>query len=229
MACILNIETSTTVCSVAVSHDMQVVWHEECAEGMAHAERLPVFVENALSHVRGAGLHLDAVAVSNGPGSYTGLRIGLSTAKGVCYGCDVPLLALSTLDILCVPLLLSDVCADEALLCPMLDARRMEVYAQVCDKRLQRRRDVQAEVVSAETYAPFLNDNIVYFFGSGASKCKSVITHPNARFLDGIVPLAQYMQPLADKRYHEGVFEDVAYITPFYLKEFQTTTPKKLI
>ncbi len=229
MACILNIETTTDVCSVAVSSDFHVVWHEECRGGMNHAERLPVFVENALYHIGREGLALSAVAVSAGPGSYTGLRIGVSTAKGVCFGSDVALIAVPTLDVLCVPVLLSEQVEDDALLCPMMDARRMEVYAQVVDRAMHTVREVKAEVVEEDTYLEFLSRGVVYFFGNGAQKCKSVITHPNARFISGVEPLARYMQPLADKRFAMGQVEDVAYFTPYYLKEFQTTTPKKLL
>ncbi len=229
MACILNIETTTDVCSVAVSNDFHTVWHEECHHGMLHAERLPVFVENALYHIHREGLQLAAVAVSAGPGSYTGLRIGVSTAKGVCFATDVPLLAIPTLDLMCVPLLLNSLPDDDSLLCPMIDARRMEVYAQLSDLSMHTVREVRADVVNEDTYLDYLSQRVVYFFGSGAAKCKSVITHPNARFIDGICPLATYMQPLADKRYAQHLWEDLAYFTPFYLKEFRATTPKKLL
>ncbi len=229
MACILSIETSTEVCSVAVSDAMEVVWREESAEGFHHAERLPVFVEHAIYHIGAAGLQLDAVAVSNGPGSYTGLRIGLSTAKGLCYGFGVKLIVLSTLDLLCVPVLLRENISEGALLCPMLDARRMEVYAQVCDTSLQQVRGVAADIVEEDTYKPFLDEREVYFFGNGAAKCKSIINHPNARFIDGIVPLASDMQPLADRCFREGAFADVAYSVPFYLKEYHTTVAKRLL
>ncbi len=225
----MNIETTTDVCSVAVSNDFHVVWHEESRGAMNHAERLPMFVENALYHVHREGLTLSAVAVSAGPGSYTGLRIGVSTAKGLCFGSDVPLLAVPTLDILCVPILFDEQVEEDALLCPMLDARRMEVYAQVVDRAMNTLRDVRAEVVEADSFSEFLSRRVVYFFGNGAQKCKNVLTHPNARFIDGIEPLATNMQPLADKRFARGQTEDVAYFTPFYLKEFQATTPKKLL
>ncbi len=228
VACILNIETSTDVCSVAVSEGLSIVWHEEVG-GMSHAEQLPRFVQNALYHLEREGLRLDAVAVSSGPGSYTGLRIGVSTAKGVCYALDAKLIGVPTLDILSVPVLLRDDIEDDALLCPMLDARRMEVYAQIVDKGMNVKREVRAEVVEEHTYDAFLRERKVYFFGNGANKCKEVITHPNAHFIDDIVPLAFNMQPLADRRYLAGKVEDVAYFTPYYLKEFQTTTPKDLL
>ncbi len=229
MACILNIETSTDVCSVAVSDNLHVIWNEECFEGASHAVKLGVFVDQALSYIRHDGLRLDGVAVSGGPGSYTGLRIGVSTAKGVCYGAGVPLISVPTLQVLCVPVLLREEIEEGALLCPMIDARRMEVYSEIFDRRLRTVRPVQADVVEADTYREFLDSHKVYFLGNGSAKCKEVITHPNARFIDGVVPLAQYMHPLSDRRFFDSKFDDVAYYTPFYLKEFQATKPKRLL
>ncbi len=229
MACILNIETSTDVCSVAVSDELQTVWHEECFERANHAEQLPVYIETALYHLHREGLRLDAVAVSEGPGSYTGLRIGVSTAKGVCYGNDVPLIAVPTLDILTVPVLLNCDIEDDALLCPMIDARRMEVYAKICDKSMNTLRETSADIIDGDSYGEFLNARKVYFFGNGVEKCKSVIVHPNARFIDNILPVAANMQPLSDKKYNAGQFVDTAYFTPFYLKDFRATVPKKIL
>ncbi len=229
MACILNIETSTDVCSVSVSDNLHVIWNEEYHDGPNHAVSLGVYVDQALSYIRHDGLVLDAVAVSSGPGSYTGLRIGVSTAKGVCYGSGAKLISVDTLKTLCVPVLLGREIEPDALLCPMLDARRMEVYSQIFDIRLNEVRGVQADIVEADTYDEYLNSHIVYFFGNGSAKCKEVITHPNARFIDNIEPLAKNMHPLAERKYFDGAFEDVAYFTPFYLKEFQAVMPKKLI
>ncbi len=229
MACILNIETSGCDCSVALSDGLQTVWSEECSARGCHAERLPVFVENALYHLRREGKRLDGVAVSSGPGSYTGLRIGVSTAKGVCYGLGVKLLAVPTLEALCVPVLLEREIADGELLCPMLDARRMEVYSAVFDTRLHAVRDTVAEIIDRTSYADLLEKRVVYFFGDGAEKCKSVIRHANARFIDGIRPLARNMQPLSDKRFHAGDFADVAYFAPNYLKDFRAGQPKPLL
>lgn len=222
MACILGIETSTAVCSVAVSEDGVCVFEKEAREGPNHAVLLGVFIDEALSFVDGRMLALDAVAVSCGPGSYTGLRIGVSMAKGICVGRGIPLIGIPTLELLCVPLLLSDKFeCDEVLLCPMLDARRMEVYAGVYDRSLCAVRDVQPDVVDADTYKMFLDRGLVYFFGDGSEKCKAVITDRNARFVDDIVPLARWMFPLAEKRFYEGRFEDVAYFVPNYLKGFE--------
>ncbi|MCD8282617.1 MAG: tRNA (adenosine(37)-N6)-threonylcarbamoyltransferase complex dimerization subunit type 1 TsaB [Prevotella sp.] len=229
MACILNIETSTDICSVALTDNMSVVWSEETSGRAKCAEQLPRFVEAALYHAGREGLKLDAVAVSSGPGSYTGLRIGVSTAKGVCFGSDVPLIAVPTLDIMCTPVLLRHDIEDDALLCPMLDARRMEVYARICDKAMREWRATAAETVDGETYKSFLDRQIVYFFGPGAGKCKPVITHPNARFIDDIAPLAADMLALAVRKYNAGDYADTAYFTPFYLKEFRAGTPRPLL
>ena len=229
MACILHIETSTDVCSVAVTNDMHLIWNEEDHSGPNHAVSLGVFVDQALSYIDHDGLELDAVAVSSGPGSYTGLRIGVSMAKGVCFGRDAKLISVPTLEALCTPLLLGEKVEEGALLCPMLDARRMEVYAQIFDRALKEVRPIGADVVDADTYKEYLDKGPVYFFGNGAAKCKDVITHPNARFIDGIETLAKNMHPLSERRFYKGQFEDVAYFVPFYLKEFQATLPKKLL
>lgn len=233
MACLLNIETSTNVCSVAVSENGHCIWHEEDFSGPNHNERLGTYVDEALSFADSHAIPIDGVAVSMGPGSYTGLRIGVSMAKGVCYGFNVPLLAVPTLELMCVPVLLSTKWADElpedALLCPMLDARRMEVYAAVYTRALKVVRDVKAEVVDADTYKALLDEHPVYFFGNGSAKCKDVITHPNAHFIDGIEPLAKNMFPLAERRYLQGQIEDTAYFVPFYLKDFVALKPKKLL
>lgn len=230
MSCILNIETSTNVCSVAVSENGACIFNKEDREGPNHAVLLGVFVEEALSFIDSHAIPLDAVAVSCGPGSYTGLRIGLSMAKGICYGRDVKLIAIPTLELMCVPLLLNEkVAEDNALLCPMLDARRMEVYAQITNTALQTVKETSADIVEANTYDEYLQNNVVYFFGNGADKCKEVITHPNARFIEDIVPLAKNMFPLAEKRMAEECFEDVAYFVPFYLKDFVAKEAKKLL
>lgn len=230
MSCILNIDTSTNVCSVAVSQDGACIFDKEDHSGPNHAERLGTFVDEALSFIDNHAIPLDAVAVSCGPGSYTGLRIGVSMAKGICYGRDVKLLAVPTLELLCVPVLLREMVADDdALLCPMLDARRMEVYAQLFTRSLREVRPIQADVVDADTYREYLDKHPVYFFGNGAMKCKEVIDHPNAHFIEGIEALAKNMLPLAERRMAREEFEDVAYFVPFYLKDFVAKQPRKLL
>ena len=229
MSTILHIETSTDVCSVAVSEDGQVIFDQEDHSGPNHAERLGTMVDEALSFTDSHAIPFDAVAVSGGPGSYTGLRIGVSMAKGVCYGRNLKLIAVPTLELLCVPILLREIPEEDALLCPMLDARRMEVYAGIYDRGLKTIRPIQADIVEGETYKEFLDKRPVYFFGNGAQKCKAAINHPNAHFIENIEPLAKWMQPLAEKRFLNEQFEDVAYFVPFYLKDFVAKMPKKLL
>ena len=230
MSCILNIETSTDVCSVAISDNGQVIFNKEDHSGPNHAVKLGVYVDEALSFIDAHGISLEAVAVSCGPGSYTGLRIGVSMAKGICYGRDVKLISIPTLELMAVPVLIGEHPAEEdALIVPMLDARRMEVYAKVMDRALKEVRPIQADIVDADTYKEYLDRGTVYFFGNGAEKCMEVINHPNARLVKGIEPLAKNMAPLAEKRFVEGKFEDVAYFVPFYLKDFVAKMPKKLL
>lgn len=230
MSCILYIETSTNVCSVAVSENGGCIFHQEDYTGPNHAEKLGTYVDEALSFIDSHAIPLDAVAVSCGPGSYTGLRIGVSMGKGVCYGRNVKLIGVPTLELLCVPVLLRERVAEEnALLCPMLDARRMEVYAQVFDRSLNEVRPIHADVVDEETYREYLDKGPVYFFGNGAMKCKDIINHPNARFIEGIEPIAKNMLPLAEKRVALEQYEDVAYFVPFYLKDFVAKQPRKLL
>ena len=230
MATILCIETSTEVCSVAVAEDNNVIYREVDREGPSHSVKCGVFTQNALSFAESHAIPLDAVAVSEGPGSYTGLRIGVSMTKGVAYGRNVPLIGVPTLELLCVPVLLyHEEIAEDAMLIPMIDARRMEVYAGVYDRSLRCVREVGADIVDAESYGEFLERGQVVFFGNGAEKCREVIKHRNAVFIPDIVPLAANMAPLAEKRLREGRIADTAYFEPFYLKEFMATKPKKLI
>ncbi len=221
MSCILNIETSTETCSVAVAQDGGIIFEKINHEPNSHTKYLAKFVEEALSFAESHAIPLDAVAVSSGPGSYTGLRIGVSTAKGICYGKNIPLIAIPTLKLLCVKPLLSDDIEDEnALLCPMIDARRMEAYTAIYDRALREVRQVQADVIEVDTYKKWLDKGLVYFFGNGAEKCKEILTHPNARFIDDVIPTAKSMLPLAELAIAKGNYEDVAYFEPFYLKDF---------
>ena len=229
MSCILNIETSTDVCSVAVSQDGICIFNKEDNKGPNHAVSLGVFVDEALAYIDNRDIKLDAVAVSCGPGSYTGLRIGVSMAKGICYGRGVKLISVPTLELLAVPVLLEHNIEEGSLLCPMLDARRMEVYSGIYDRALKEVRQVQADIVDGDTYSSYLDKSKMYFFGNGACKCMDTISNPNAMLIKGIKPLARYMFPLAEKRMAEERFEDVAYFVPFYLKDFMAKTPKKLL
>ena len=229
MATILHIETSTDICSVAVSEDGQVIFDQEDHSGPNHAERLGTMVDEALSFTDNHAIPFDAVAVSCGPGSYTGLRIGVSMAKGVCYGRNLKLIAVPTLELLCAPVLLREIPEENALLCPMLDARRMEVYAGIYNRALKPVRPIQADIVDGDTYKAYLDEHPVYFFGNGALKCQDAIRHPNAHFIENINPIAKWMQPLAEKRFLNEQFEDVAYFVPFYLKDFVAKKPKDLL
>ena len=225
MSCILHIETSTKVCSVALSENGVCLFEKADMEGPNHAS-----LEEALGFANSHAIPVDAVAVSEGPGSYTGLRIGYSMAKGVCYGYGIPLISLSTLQVLCVPVLLRhDEMEDDALLIPMIDARRMEVYSAVYTRALKPVRGVQADVVDADTYRDYLERGPVYFFGDGSAKLTSVIQHPNAHFIDKITPQAKYMFPLAERKLVCQEFADVAYSEPFYLKEFEAVKPKNIL
>ena len=229
MSCILHIETSTEVCSVSVSQDGASIFSKEDYKGPSHAVALGVFVDEALSFADNHAIPLDAVAVSCGPGSYTGLRIGVSMAKGICYGRNIPLIGLPTLEVMSVPVLLSEELPEDALLCPMIDARRMEVYAAIYDRALNVKRAIGADIIDEHSYAEFLEKHPVYFFGYGSGKCREKLVHPNAHFIEDIHPLAKWMFPLAEKAMAKQDFKDVAYFEPFYLKEFVASTPKKLI
>lgn len=229
MSCILHIETSTAVCSVAVSQDGTTIFSKEDFKGPSHAVVLGVYVDEALSFVDNHAIPVDAVAVSCGPGSYTGLRIGVSMAKGICYGRDIPLIGLPTLEVMAVPVLLSEELPEDALLCPMIDARRMEVYSAIYDRALKVQKPVSADIIDENSYVSFLDKRPVYFFGNGAAKCREKLTHPNAHFIDNIHPLAKWMFPLAEKAMALNDFKDVAYFEPFYLKEFVASTPKKIL
>lgn len=227
---ILHIEASTETCSVALSQDGHVFFERTNRDDRSHAKVLAPFVEEALQTADSQGAVINAVALSCGPGSYTSLRIASSTAKGVCYGRNIPLIAIPTTAIMCVPVLFRDDIPEEALLCPMIDARRTEVYATVYDRALGVVKATHAEVVTPDSFKEQLDRGPVYFFGNGAEKCKEIITHPNARFLDGHRnPLAKNMMPLAERAWFDEKFEDIAYFEPFYLKNFIATKPKELL
>ena len=214
MSTILHIETSTDICSVAVSEDSHVIYQQDDRSGKNHAEGLGTMVDEALSFTDNHAIPFDAVAVSCGPGSYTGLRIGVSMAKGICYGRDLKLIAVPTLALLCVPVLLREIPEEDA---------------GIYDRALKPIREVGADIVTAETYKSFLDEHPVYFFGNGAKKCMETISHPNAHLIEGIEPLAKWMQPLAERRFLNEQFEDVAYFVPSYLKDFVAKLPKKLL
>lgn len=230
MSCILNIETSTNVCSVALSQDGVCLYEDVNMEGPSHAQVLAGYVKNAVSFADSHAIPIDAIAISKGPGSYTGLRIGVSEAKGVAYGRDAKLLSVPTLKLLTVPILLRhEELPEDALLCPMIDARRMEVYCALYDRALNEIVQTQALVIDSDSFKEYLDKQPIYFMGNGADKCVETIQHPNAHFIKNIVPRAKNMIPLAEMAMAKEQFEDVAYFEPFYLKEFVATKSKKLL
>lgn len=230
MSCILCIDTSTHACSVALSQDGAVIFELAQKERAQHTILLGGYVDQALSFAENHAIPIDAVAVTSGPGSYTGLRIGVSMAKGICYALHVPLISIPTLQLLCVPLLLQVDNADQARFIPMLDARRMEVYTTTMDFSLNELAPTRALVIEEDAPNPFEKDleaGPVYFVGDGVQKCMNRLSHPNACFMADAVPLAKWMFPLAEKKLACGDTENVAYFEPFYLKEFVATVSKK--
>jgi len=227
MSCIINIETSTKVCSVALSDDKKILFNKEDYSGGSHAELLGVFVFNAVKFAKENNFRIDAVAVSAGPGSYTGLRIGVSEAKGLCYGLDIPLIALASLDIMAYQVIQSGAEADYY--CPMIDARRMEVYSAIYDRSMKKVKEISADIMDENSYAEIMAKGKICFFGDGSMKCKNMITSPASIFLDDIYPLASGMVALAGKKYEQKEFVDLAYFEPFYLKEFIATIARNKI
>ena len=217
---ILHIETSTDVCSVALSSGTGCLASKENSQGRNHASLLSLFVEELLCANKIAANQLDAVAVSSGPGSYTGLRIGLSTAKGICYGANIPLIAVSTLQSMSTGFVLNNEVPDAALLCPMIDARRMEVYTALYEKEGKELEKISAKIISEQSFENWLNVRKIFFFGNGAAKCREIINHPNAIFIENFYHSARYMMQSALQNYNDKRFEDTAYFEPFYLKDF---------
>lgn len=229
MATILNIETSTDVCSVALTADGGVLVHHENYDGRSHATLLSGQIESAMKYVASRQLKLDAVAVSIGPGSYTGLRIGLSEAKGLCMGIGAPLIGVPTLELLTVSVMFSHFFDDDVLFAPMIDARRMEVYTAVYGLSLDEVMPARAMIIGGGSFGEYLSKGKVVFFGNGSDKAAGVISHPNAEFISGVKPVALDMMALSERAFRRGDFLDLAYSVPLYLKDFQATVPKKLI
>jgi tRNA threonylcarbamoyladenosine biosynthesis protein TsaB len=226
MGLILNIDTSTTMCSVALAKDGLLIAVQEQDGDYTHAENLTVFIQSVLENASLTLSDIEAVAVSKGPGSYTGLRIGVSTAKGICYSLNKPLIAVDTLQALAYGV--SAQKNEKILYCPMLDARRMEVYTAVFDASNNSVHATSAEIIDERSFLNLLNNSVVCFFGNGAEKCKEVLSqHKNALFVDGCVTSAKNMVTLSEKAYVDSIFEDVAYFEPFYLKDFVAGKKKK--
>ncbi len=231
MATILNIETSTEVCSVALTSEGQVLDHRENYEGQTHATLLSQYVKEMLDYARTRELRIDAIAVSIGPGSYTGLRIGLSEAKGLAFGLQVPLIGVNTLKLLTVSTMFHQFIDDEKVLfIPMIDARRMEVYTAAYDSALEPAVEPQAMILDESSFSNLLSQGYtLVVMGNGSDKSRQVLKHDRIRFVEGIKPVAVDMLALSEKAYREQDFIDVAYSTPLYLKDFQATKPKNPI
>ena len=231
MGLILNIETSTTVCSVNIAKDGSKLIGRETNEQNAHSKILTVFIDEILkeSEIKATDLH--AIAVSKGPGSYTGLRIGVSVAKGIAYGANIPLVSVNTLQSMVIgakKLINTDV-DDKILFAPMIDARRMEVYTALFNSKLEFQNEISAKIIDEDSFKEELNNYKLYFFGDGAAKCKDAIKHENAVFIENLHPSADYMIPFSEQAFTDKTFEDVAYFEPFYLKDFVATVPTKNI
>ena len=222
MSFILNIETATKNCSVSIAKNGETIVCKEIAEeGYSHAEKLHVFIEEVIAEAKITVQDLTAIAVSQGPGSYTGLRIGVSAAKGLCFALNIPLIAVDTLQTLA-----SQAKVSEGKIIPMLDARRMEVYSAVFNTALETERPIQAEVIDENSFAAYTE--AVYFVGDCADKCKAVLTKENFVFLEEIkYPSAAAMSKISYDKYQKSDTVDVAYFEPYYLKDFMMTTPKK--
>ena len=227
MSLILNIDTSTDVCSVAIAREGNVIALKENDEGFNHSTLLGVYADDLLKENGLTAKDLDAVAVSMGPGSYTGLRIGVSLAKGICFGAGKPLISVSTLEALANAV--ARRMGEDGYYCPMIDARRMEVYTAVFDREGVVVRDIHAEIIEEGAFADLLQDHKVFFFGNGSDKVKDIIRHPNANFIAGVSTSAANMTLLAEQKFNAGSFENVAYFEPFYLKDFVATVPKRKV
>ncbi|MGM0612675.1 MAG: tRNA (adenosine(37)-N6)-threonylcarbamoyltransferase complex dimerization subunit type 1 TsaB [Bacteroidota bacterium] len=225
MAKILNIETSTRICSVALGDGERILASREQYDTFEHAKILHLFITEIMNETAMDYKELDAVAVSEGPGSYTGLRIGVSAAKGICYSQDIPLVAISTLQAMTMHAV-DELKPQDALLAPMIDARRQEVYTAVFDREGNQIKSVAAEVIDENSLKEYSQEKKVFYFGDGAEKCRNTFQQvENMRYHEGGFPSAAYMNTLAQGKYNAGEFVDVAYFEPFYLKDFIAGTP----
>jgi tRNA threonylcarbamoyladenosine biosynthesis protein TsaB len=228
MPLILNIETATDICSIGLAQEGQLLSLQESSEGYQHASQITLLIEQCMKEAGCRLSEIDAVAVSTGPGSYTSLRVGTSTAKGICYALDKPLIAVNTLQSLALASR-EGAASPNSLFCPMIDARRMEVYTALFDGQLREVRPLQALIVEENSFDIFFEKNIpILFSGNGAPKCKEVIRHPLATFSDQICS-ARHLFPLAAKHYQQGFFVDIAHYTPNYFKAPNITKPRKIL
>ena len=225
MPIILNIETATKNCSVSIAEGENILAFAELNRGQfSHAEKLHTFILDVLKQSKKTLQNIDAVSVSKGPGSYTGLRIGVSAAKGLCFSLDKPLISVATLAVLANAITVKK----NEYIVPLLDARRMEVYSAVFDNKHQQVRETEAEIIDENSFSTFLEKGKVYFLGDGAEKCKEIICHKNAIFLENYSPSSKQMVQLSAQKYAQNTLEDVAYFEPYYLKDFVAGKPKKV-
>ncbi|MDZ7742529.1 MAG: tRNA (adenosine(37)-N6)-threonylcarbamoyltransferase complex dimerization subunit type 1 TsaB [Bacteroidota bacterium] len=224
-ALLLHIDTATQICSVALTRGNKLLSYRESLEKNAHSRNITLFVREVLEESGFDRRTIDGVAVSKGPGSFTGLRIGVSTAKGLCYALGKPLIAVDTLQAMAWGM--KEKVAEDVLYCPMIDARRMEVYSALYDGDNRQIREVRAEIIDENSFSTWLEKHKIYFFGDGAPKCRAMIDkHPNAGFDETFQPSARYIAPIASQKYTQQEFEDVAYFEPFYLKDFIAGKPR---
>lgn len=225
---ILGIETATKICSVAISDGKKLLAKKEEGDEYSHAEKLNGFIEDCLKNANLSIHQIDAIAVSKGPGSYTGLRIGVSTAKGLCYALNKPLISVDTLQAMALKMKSEN--TDFDLYCPMVDARRMEVYTAFYNQRNEKVQEILAKIIDEQSFDKDLKTNRIVFFGDGAEKCKEVLANKtNAVFSDNGLPSAQFINEIASEKLENNQLEDVAYFEPYYLKDFIATTAKKLL
>lgn len=225
MSVILSIETATTVCSIALHREGKLLAEQTLYIEQSHSGLLAPSIKSLMNYCSLKMDELDAVAISKGPGSYTGLRIGVSTAKGICDAIDKPLIAINTLEAMAYGVS-KYVNSENSLLCPMIDARRMEVYYLIADVNQNIIKPTAPLIVDSKSFSDELKETNIFFFGNGSSKCKPVIQHPNANFINNIQPSAATIGFLATESFKKKGFEDVAYFDPFYLKDFRVTKPK---
>jgi tRNA threonylcarbamoyladenosine biosynthesis protein TsaB len=226
MSFILSLETSARVCSVAIHDDEKLIATSEIHIEQSHASKLAVLIEEVKNKAGIEFNQLSAVAISSGPGSYTGLRIGTSTAKGLCFALNLPLIAIGSLELLAFQMKSQN--RQNAYLCPMIDARRMEVYCLIADSGLNIIRPTEAKVIEEDSFKEYLDQNQVLFFGDGSDKCKEKIVHMNAQFISGIYPQAAELGFLAFRKFNKNEIEDLVSFEPHYLKEFMIRQPKSV-
>ena len=227
MAILLHIETATPVCSLVLADNQRILSIRETSEKNSHSQVITVFIDEMLKECGLQPAQLEAVAVSKGPGSYTGLRIGVSTAKGICWALDKPLISVGTPEAMALGMREKYTQSEKLpiLFAPMIDARRMEVYTGLFDENLHNIKPVYAAIIDENTFEEFIKDHIICFAGDGAEKCKALLTHPNFRFMNDFDASAVFMAPLAAAKFVAGNFEDVAYFEPYYLKDFVAGKP----